>query len=107
MTIWGYVRDHLLQAFLLFCAMGFSSAFLLATAVAVSTVLFLNGVLLTAIICGCVLDYQRRRRFYREAAQNLQALDQKYLLGEMLPEPDFCEGSFFLRCPSGVRKVSC
>ena len=95
MTIWGYVRDHLLQAFLLFCAMGFSSAFLLATAVAVSTVLFLNGVLLTAIICGCVLDYQRRRRFYREAAQNLQALDQKYLLGEMLPEADFCEGSFF------------
>ena len=51
-----------------------------------------------SFIVGAVLimyDYLRKRRFYNELLHNIDGLDKKYLVTEMLSKPDFYEGRLF------------
>ena len=53
------------------------------------------GVIFTAIMGGiiCVIyDFSRRKKFYNKFLNDLELLDKKYLITEMLEKPDFYEG---------------
>lgn len=56
------------------------------------------GVSITAIV-GFVLyiiyDFNRRKKFYNKLLNDLDLLDQKYLITEMIDKPDFYEGEIF------------
>lgn len=56
----------------------------LIAAVALVWFLMLSGM--------AAVDYGRKYRFYRRLTQNLESLDQKYLVLELLEEPGFYEG---------------
>ena len=43
-------------------------------------------------ITAQILDYIRRKQFYDKLLDNLERLDQKYLISEMTDRPGFCEG---------------
>lgn len=55
------------------------------------------------VISALVFEYLRRRGFYKRAYDSLGGLDKKYLLPEMLEEPDFYEGRmcYELICDAG------
>ncbi len=57
--------------------------------IAVSVVSFIVGAVLI------MYDYLRKRRFYNELLHNIDGLDKKYLVTEMLSKPDFYEGRLF------------
>lgn len=47
------------------------------------------------IVCvgiASVLEYYRKKRFYRHLEQQLQELEQQYLLSEVMEKPEFLEG---------------
>ncbi len=56
------------------------------------------GVSITAIV-GFVLyiiyDFNRRKKFYNKLLNDLDLLDKKYLITEMIDKPDFYEGEIF------------
>ena len=56
------------------------------------------GVSITAIV-GFVLyiiyDFNRRKKFYNKLLNNLDLLDKKYFITEMIDKPDFYEGEIF------------
>lgn len=47
-------------------------------------------------LCVCLADYRKRRHFYRELLGILEGLDQKYLITEMMVQPDFEEGKIWM-----------
>ncbi|KIR02460.1 hypothetical protein P261_01275 [Lachnospiraceae bacterium TWA4] len=52
--------------------------------------------LLVLLGVGLILiNYSRKVRFYNELEKNLERLDQKYLVQELLDEPNFYEGQIF------------
>ena len=53
------------------------------------------GVTLTAIIgfiLSIIYDFNRRKKFYSKFLNNLELLDKKYLVTEMIEKPNFYEG---------------
>ena len=53
------------------------------------------GVTLTAIIgfiLSTIYDFNRRKKFYSKFLNNLELLDKKYLVTEMIEKPNFYEG---------------
>lgn len=53
------------------------------------------GVTLTAIIgfiLSIIYDFNRRKKFYSKFLNNLELLDKKYLITEMIEKPNFYEG---------------
>lgn len=52
-------------------------------------ILFIN---LIGILIFHVFDYIKRRNYYKEVLSNLEALDKKYLISEMIEKPNFIDG---------------
>lgn len=52
-------------------------------------ILFINFI---GILIFHVYDYIKRRRYYNEVLRNLEALDKKYLISEVIEEPNFIDG---------------
>ena len=47
---------------------------------------------ITLLIIIIILDFNRKRNFYNEVLQNIERLDQKYLILETIERPNFYEG---------------
>ncbi|MGL6007946.1 MAG: sensor histidine kinase, partial [Culicoidibacterales bacterium] len=59
---------------------------------------FVSGLVVTAWLGSLVsmlgYEYWRSYRFYQQLQQQFDQIDQKYLLAEVIDEPDFLEGKF-------------
>ncbi|QIK69773.1 HAMP domain-containing histidine kinase [Erysipelothrix sp. HDW6C] len=51
-----------------------------------------------------VVEFSRRRSFYNELLANLEALDQKYLITEMIPDPTFLDGMVLVEVLNDTNK---
>ena len=74
---------------LLFCIVSLFLVFISVQGIVIF-ILFLGwfGPLFTSY----AIEFLKKKSFYDEAALNAKALDQKYLLSEIITEPDFLEG---------------
>ena len=55
---------------------------------------------------GIILyDYLKKRIFYNNLCDSLESIDQKYLVHEMVKEPNFLEGEIFYNALSVIDKV--
>lgn len=52
----------------------------------------ISAVYWLGIAAALMIEYSRRRGFYKRALESLEGLDKKYLLPEMMSEPSFYEG---------------
>jgi len=57
---------------------------------------FIIFILVINFIIIFVIDYIKRRMFYNNTQKLLNSLDQKYLITEMIKEPNFIDGKIFL-----------
>lgn len=92
MKLGTYLKDKL-YAFLIFAIyIIILILFLIALKLTNSIIIFIT--VFTVVIFFIILfyDYFRKRKFYNELLDKLNTLDKKYLLIEMLLEPNFLEG---------------
>lgn len=47
------------------------------------------------VLVFLLLEYRKKKRFYCKMVENLEELDKKYLITEMIGSPDFLEGKIF------------
>lgn len=57
---------------------------------------FITFILILNFIIIFVIDYIKRRMFYNNTQKLLNSLDQKYLITEVIKEPNFIDGKIFL-----------
>ncbi|MCM1024969.1 MAG: sensor histidine kinase [Roseburia sp.] len=95
MKLWDYLRDRgmlLLLHLVCMCAAAFF--FRLTGYSGTNTALILAAWLLV-LTAWLTVHYLGRRKFFREAGNILEKIDQRYLLGELLPDSDRLEDRLY------------
>ena len=87
-----YLRDRGLSLVLHIASLGLILMMLWAFRVPASLMAAVAFVFCFFLIAAYFMDYWKRKRFYQQFLENLKRLDQKYLITEMMEEPEFYEG---------------
>ena len=72
-----------------------SVVFMAACGVGTELIGVVSVVMSVATLIGLIYDYCRKNAYYRRLFQNLDRMDQKYLILETLRQPGFYEGELF------------
>ena len=86
-----YLLDHWKSAALLLFAIFTIEVFLFLYSVPVAFHLYVIGILAVAYTVGNYIEYYTKKNYYEEVLAHLGALDEKYLIVEMLPEAEAWE----------------
>lgn len=92
MTAKKFIKDKL--AFLCFFVLALFFALLTGVLFRVSFeyLVLILFFMIVAVMPAMMLEYWKKRNFYQEFEEKLELLDQKYLIIEMMEEPEFLEG---------------
>ncbi len=107
MNVREYGKDHGGEILISFLFYGIMFLILLAfrcpfSFITLFSVLFFLGFFLVFFV-----GFFRKKKFYDELFMNLNRLDQKYLVAEMVSEPDFYEGRLFYHAMYEINKSMC
>ena len=104
MKLGTYLKDKL-YAFLIFTIyIIILILFLIALKLTSSIIIFITAFTVAVFFIILFYDYFRKRKFYEELLDKLYSLDKKYLLIEMLLEPNFLEGKILYDVLDEVNK---
>ena len=104
MKLSTYLKDRL-YAFLIFTIyIIILILFLIALKLTSSIIIFITVFTVVIFFIILLYDYFRKRKFYNELLDKLNSLDKKYLLIEMLLEPNFLEGKILYDVLDEVNK---
>ena len=104
MKLSTYLKDKL-YAFLIFAIyIIILILFLIALKLTSSIIIFITVFTVVIFVLILLYDYFRKRKFYNELLDKLNNLDKKYLLIEMLLEPNFLEGKILYDVLDEVNK---
>lgn len=92
MSILSYCKDKLPHLLLLGFGLVFTAVLLSVLGVSLPATGFLCLILALCVLLPLVWEYLRKRGFFADALGKLEALDEKYLLCELLEAPGFSEG---------------
>ena len=99
-----YLKDKL-YAFIIFITyIIILILFLIALKLTSSIIIFIIAFTVFIFFIILFYDYFRKRKFYNELVSKLNSLDRKYLLIEMLREPNFLEGKILYDILDEVNK---
>lgn len=95
MTVKEYIKDKCLLFILHICCMLFLSGFLHATGYSweYTLLILICWVLIVMTVLG--VSCYRKRKYFRQMEKLLLRVDQRYLLGELMPEPVCLEDSLY------------
>ena len=95
MSFGRYLKDRWKTGVLLILGVASLEVFLLVFPVHWSVRLYGALGVIGLYVLGVYLEYREKKTFYVEILENLQALEEKYLVCEMLPEPRSLEEECF------------
>ena len=90
-----FLKDKLLQIVLLLFAIITIEIFLLAYRVDNFIRLYILAVILGVYLITIIFEYYKKRKFYKNIQNTLNQLEEKYLITELIKEPNFVEGDCF------------
>jgi hypothetical protein len=103
----GYVKDRIWFYVISCISFGLILLFLEAFRVSVQLVGAISVIFILFVLFEEVFGYFRKKRFYEELEENLELLDKKYLIHEMLEEPSFIEGRLTYEALCDANKSMC
>lgn len=95
MKLCSFLKDKCLLLILHFVCMAILSVFLRMTGYSNTNILLIIIVWLILLITWLIVTFLRRKHYFSRISQTLTALDQKYLLGEMLPDSFLLEDKLY------------
>lgn len=107
MSVWEYGKDHLGEILISIVFFGIMLLMLLAFRCPISLVILFSVLFFLALAIIFTVGIYRKKKFYDEFFLNLERLDKKYLVAEMVTEPDFYEGRLFYNAIYEINKSMC
>lgn len=86
MKLWNYLRDRGMLLLLHLVCMCVAAVFFDLTGYSRSNIVLILAVWFLVLTAWLTVHYLERRRFFRKAEKILENMDQRYLLGELLPD---------------------
>ena len=107
MKLKEYMRDRLWFYIIAAVSYGVILLFLTAYRISGQLVIFVSVFFLIFIVFEESCGYFRKKKFYDELVNDLALLDKKYLIHEMLEEPDFLDGRIAYEALCSANKSMC
>ena len=104
MKLSTYLKDKLYAFIIFIIYIIILILFLIALKLSSSIIIFITAFTIVIFFIILFFDYFRKRKFYNELLDKLNTLDKKYLLIEMLLEPNFLEGKILYDVLDEVNK---
>lgn len=104
MNLKNYVKDHGICLLIQLTAIAVLEGVLLLFHAAFALQMFFLFVELLALFGVLFYNYGRKRQFYAHMEGQMETLKEKYLLMEMLEEPEFLEGKIFCQVMQEMEK---
>lgn len=92
MSIFKYLYSKIHVLFLTALASIIEILFFIASYDNLDTIIFFVGLLWILIGSILMIDYRLKAKYYKQLLATFEKLDKKYLIHEMIKEPDFLEG---------------
>ena len=107
MKLTEHIKDRVAAYIIYALTAGLALIFLSAYRVQTQAIAVIGGILLIGGICGDLWDFFRKKAYYDKLLNCLDELDRKYLLSEMVSEPDFLDGRIIHRVMQETNKSMC
>ncbi|MFR7592944.1 MAG: sensor histidine kinase [Longibaculum sp.] len=104
MTVKNYLQDKVFVFLAYIMMMIMTLLMLLAFDVNISLVVLIMSIDLVFIGFIEIFDYQRKKQFYHHYLSQLQLLEEKYLICELIKEPSFLEGKILYQSLYEINK---
>ena len=104
MKLSTYLKDKLYAFIIFIIYIIILILFLIALKLSSSIIIFITAFTIVIFFVILFFDYFRKRKFYSELFDKLNTLDKKYLLIEMVLEPNFLEGKMLYDVLDEVNK---
>lgn len=95
MRLIDYIKDKVAIIFMYFAMMILVTFFLSMFIVPYPLTISIVTIMIMFLIIFIIYDYNRKSSFYNKLIGNLQGLDKKYLVTELVERPNFIEGKIF------------
>ncbi|MCQ2469846.1 MAG: sensor histidine kinase [Ruminococcus sp.] len=92
MSFREYIKDRASLICITVAAWAMILFFFVSFKIRTDIIILFSIIYYTAAILRCIWDFLRRREFYNTLSESMKQLDKKYLLSEVMEEPDFAEG---------------
>ena len=92
MKLRTFLKDKLFYILSVFAVGAFIALFIAVLHAPAYAAIFLLFLYAFAVALPLVLEYLQKRSFYTPLLKNLEELDKKYLMSELIDEPSFTEG---------------
>lgn len=92
MKLSSFLKDRIISIFLIIIVVATITVFLLATEVDLFIKIYIPLVIIITYLIILIVEYIKKKKFYKTLEENLANLEEKYLIAEMIEEPSFIEG---------------
>lgn len=92
MSIKDFIKDKMLLTILLLLSIITIEIFLIPYTFGKFIKIYIPTVIICVYLIGIGIEYLIKQRFYKRIKNNLDELDEKYLITEIIKEPNFIEG---------------
>ncbi|MEG2090601.1 sensor histidine kinase [Niameybacter sp.] len=104
MSFKSFIHAKLVTLVVYILLMLFTTSFFIAMHLSAYSILFFNMIFAIAYISLLFYEFYKKSSYYNRVLNELALLDQKYLLCEVLSEPDFLEGKILYNTLSETNK---
>lgn len=104
MILIDFLKERILFIFISLLILAFTSILLVALKVDFYAIVFIFVINFIGILIYHIYDYFNRKKYYDELLMNLEALDKKYLISDVIDEGSFLESKIIYNVISEATK---
>lgn len=94
----NFLKDKFIYIVLILFAVISSEILLIPFEIAAPIKVYIGVVTIVAMVISFLVEYYRKNNFYKTLEERLNALEEKYLISEVITSPNFTEGKNLKNC---------
>ena len=87
-----FIKDKILLIITTILALISIEILLLAYHISIIPKLYIAGIIITVLAISIFVEYKKKENFYNQLKNNIEELEEKYLISEIIKKPNFIEG---------------
>ena len=87
-----YIKDKMLLIVSVILALISIEILLIAYNIGIIAKLYIAGIIIIVLGISIFVEYKKKQSFYNQLKNNLEELEEKYLISEIIKMPNFVEG---------------
>ena len=87
-----FIKDKILLIIGILLAVISIEILLIIYDISIISKIYIGGIIILVLIISIIAEYMKKKNFYNKLKSNLEELEEKYLISEIINTPNFSEG---------------